>query len=60
MWLVVYMCTSLQTADAVEQLLYSEGFLVRHREVLSSGMVELCVLESEAQEAREMLVEIGL
>ena len=60
MWLVVYMCASLQMADAVEQLLYSEGFLVRRREVLSSGMVELCVLESEAQEAREMLVEKGL
>lgn len=59
-WLVVYMCTSLQTADAVEQLLHSEGFLVRRREVLSSGMVELCVLESEAQEARKMLVEKGL
>ena len=60
MWLVVYMCASLQMADAVEQLLRSEGFLVRRREVLSSGMVELCVLESEAQEAREMLVEKGL
>ena len=54
------MCASLQMADAVEQLLRSEGFLVRRREVLSSGMVELCVLESEAQEAREMLVEKGL
>ena len=60
MWLVVYMCASLQMADDVEQLLRSEGFLVRRREVLSSGMVELCVLESEAQEAREMLVEKGL
>ena len=59
-WLVVYMCASLQMADAVEQLLRSEGFLVRRREVLSSGMVELCVLESEAQEARKMLVEKGL
>lgn len=59
-WLVVYMSPSAQMADAVEQLLQSEGFLVRRRAVSGSDTYELRVLESEAQEARKLLIEKGL
>ena len=63
-WMVVYMTHSLQQAEAVERMLTDEGFLVNcralNRAVSSSGTYELCVLESEAQEARKLLVESGL
>lgn len=63
-WLVVYMTNSQRTAETVEQLLQSEGILVRcralNREVSGAGTYELCVLASEAQEAREILLERGL
>lgn len=60
MWLVVYISPSLQMADAVERLLLDEGFLVRRKAVSGSDTYELRVLESEAKEARELLVEKGL
>lgn len=63
-WMVVYMTHSLQQAEAVERMLTDEGFLVNcralNRAVSSSGTYELCVLKSEAQEARKLLVENGL
>ena len=63
-WMVVYMTHSPQQAKAVERMLTDEGFLVQcralNRAVSNSGTYELCVLESEAQEARKLLVENGL
>ena len=63
-WLVVYIAHSRHMADAVEMLLREEGFLVRVRAlnqaVSGSGSFEICVLESEAQEARKLLLENGL
>lgn len=60
LWLVVYMTHSEYRAEAVEQMLQEEGFLVRRRTALGSGTYELRVLESEAQEARKLLMERGL
>ena len=64
LWLVVAVAYSQQQADAVEQLLRSEGFLVRvralDRAVSGSGAFELRVLASEAEEARKFLMERGL
>lgn len=64
LWLVVAVAYSQRQADAVEQLLRSEGFLVRvralDRAISGSGAFELRVLASEAEEARRFLMEKGL
>ena len=64
-WMVVYMAHGKQRADNVESLLQAEGFLVKRRQLDrtvsdSEGACELLVLKSEAQEAREFLLEKGL
>ena len=62
-WLVIYMTHSLLTLESAERMLTEEGFLVRRRTlqraVSGGGAYELCVLESEAQEARQLIVEKG-
>ena len=49
--------------EAAERMLTAEGFLARRRElnrsVSGAGTYELCVLESEAQEARQLIMERG-
>ena len=58
-WLVIYMTHNLQALEAAERMLTDEGFLVRRRVVSGAGTYELCVLESEAQEARQLVMEKG-
>ena len=64
LWLVVCVSYSQRQADAVEQLLRDEGCLVRvrvlNRAISGSGVFELRVLASEAEEARRFLIERGL
>ena len=64
LWLVVSVAYSQRQADAVEQLLRDEGFLVRiralDRALSGSGLFELRVLAAEAEEARRFLIERGL
>ena len=64
LWLVVAVAYSQRQADAVEQLLRDEGFLVRiralDRALSGSGVFELRVLAAEAEEARRFLMERGL
>ena len=64
LWMVVSVTYSQKQADAVEQLLRDEGFLVRvrtlNRAITGSGVFELRVLASEAEEARRFLSERGL
>ena len=64
LWLVVSVTYSLRQADAVEQMLRDEGFLVRvralNRAISGSGVFELRVLASEAEDARRFLIERGL
>ena len=65
LWMVVYMAHGKQRADSVESLLQAEGFLVKRRQLdravsEGDGAFELLVLKSEAQEAREFLLEKGL
>ena len=54
----------LQRISRPEQLLRDEGFLVRihalNRAISGSGVFELRVLASEAEEARRFLSESGL
>ena len=63
LWLVVYMTHSLPALEAAERMLQDEGFLVRRRDlnrsVSGAGTYELCVLESEAPEARQLIMEKG-
>lgn len=65
LWMVVHMAHGRQRADNVEALLQAEGFLVKRRQLDRSvsetdGTYELLVLKSEAQEAREFLMDKGL
>ena len=64
LWLVVCVSYSQRQADAVEQLLRDEGFLVRvralNRAISGSGVFELRVLAAEAEEARRFLMDRGL
>lgn len=63
-WMVVYMAHNQHQADLVERMLRDEGFLVRmqalNRAVTGSGVFELRVLASEAEEARRFILENGL
>lgn len=63
-WLVIYMTGSERQAESAEHILQAEGFLVRrrtlNRAVSGAGTFELQVLASEAEEARQLLMEKGL
>ena len=64
LWLVVCVTYSQRQADAVEQLLRDEGFLVRvgalSGEMSVSVFFALRVLASVGEEARRFLSERGL
>ena len=57
--MVVYVSGIRQQADDIVRLLEDEGFLVRLEALPGSGVTELRVLESEAEEARRFLMEKG-
>lgn len=61
MWTVVYIAANFTQAQALKNLLYSEGVLADVRPVgianLGDGMYEILVLESEAEEAHRILCE---
>lgn len=61
-WMVVYMTQDPQALEAAERLLEREGFLVQRRALnraVSGGAYELRALASEAQEARQLIMENG-
>ncbi len=65
MWLVVGMASSKKAAVIMQKTLESEGILVKLRNVSSKAKdggdtYEILVLESEASQAREILLEHGL
>ncbi len=65
MWLVVGMASSKKAAVTMQKALESEGILVKLRNVSSKAKdggdtYEILVLESEATQAREILLERGL
>lgn len=64
MWLVVGMASSKKAAVTMQRALESEGILVKLRNVSSKAKdggdtYEILVLESEATQAREILLEHG-
>jgi len=65
MWLVVGMASSKKTAQEMQKALEGEGILVKLRNLSSKAKdgrdtYEILVLESEASQAREVLLENGL
>lgn len=63
MWTVIHIAANRAQAEMVKSLLESEGLMVDIRpagiSVLGDGVFEVMVLESEAEEAREILNETG-
>ena len=65
MWMVIHMAKSRALAKAIGQRLEREGFLARLNPVYRAvsdeeNYFELMVPESEAKEARQVLVDDGL
>ena len=65
MWVVIHMIKGKDAADRISDRLNSEGIFVRMRPVYKAlppqeNYYELQVLQSELQEAREILMELGL
>ena len=64
LWRVIHIAHSAASAERAQRLLSAEGFLARVRPAMrasarSEGLYELIVLESEATEARALLMENG-
>lgn len=63
MWTVIHIAANRAQAEIVKSLLESEGLLADVRaagtSMLGDGLFEVMVLESEAEEAREILNETG-
>lgn len=65
MWTVVYLAKNKAMADKVSNLMSQEGVLVKTQPVSKNtgnedGYFEILVLESEAEEAHNILYEKGL
>lgn len=63
LWRVVYIARGEQQAEIIESLLQSAGFLVNRRHTSSVSArtedIEIKILDSEAAEARNYLIEHG-
>lgn len=64
MWTVVYLAKNKKIADKISQLITREGVLVKLQPVSKNtgdedGYFELLVLESEIEEAHNILYELG-
>ncbi|MGE5630468.1 MAG: hypothetical protein ACM3TR_05135 [Caulobacteraceae bacterium] len=65
MWTVVYLAKNKKMADKINSLMSREGVLVKVQPVSKNtgdedGYYEILVLESEAEEAHNILYELGL
>jgi hypothetical protein len=64
MWTVIYMAKNKKIADKVSELMSSEGVLVKQQPVSKNtgdedSYYEILVLESEVEEAHNILYELG-
>ena len=63
MWTVIHLAAYRAQADMLKSLLESEGLMADIRpagiSMLGDGLFEVMALESEAEEAREILSDIG-
>ena len=63
MWIVIGMANTQELADNMQSTLETEGLLVKQRTLspnTKSNTIEVLVLESEADSAREILLEKGM
>lgn len=65
MWIVVTLAKSKDAARKVQEILSAEGILVKLKPLYrnvdeEANYYEVLVLESEAEEAREILIDKGL
>jgi hypothetical protein len=65
MWIVVTLAKSKDAASKIKEILSAEGLLVKSKPLYKNvndetNYYEVLVLESEAQEAREILTDNGL
>ncbi len=62
MWAVVYMANNDEIADRIQELLESEGLLVKVKEVTltkEEGIREIMILSSEVEAAHNILIQHG-
>ena len=63
MWTVIHIAANRAQADMLKSLLESDGLMADIRpagiSMLGDGLFEVMALESEAEEAREILSDIG-
>ncbi|NMC31120.1 MAG: DUF2007 domain-containing protein [Veillonellaceae bacterium] len=63
MWTVIHIAANRAQADMLKSLLESEGLMADIRpagiSMLGDGLFEVMALESEAEEARDILNDIG-
>ena len=64
-WVVISMAHSEEKAHEIEEKLTREGFMIQLRTVAGEGdqgeqIYEVMALSSEAQEARSLLLDMGL
>lgn len=64
-WVVIHMARGEAAAERVRERLANEGFMVRLRAVYKSvppeeNTYKVAVLNSEAAEARDVLIEAGM
>ena len=63
MWTVIHIAANRAQADMMKGLLESEGLMADVRpagiSMLGDGLFEVMALESEAEEARDILCETG-
>ncbi|PHS33647.1 MAG: hypothetical protein COA82_08320 [Alkaliphilus sp.] len=62
MWAVVYMANNDEVANRIQELLESEGLLVKVKEVTltkEEGIREIMILSSEVDAAHNILIQHG-
>jgi len=63
MWTTVYVTTSGNSATKIEKILRDEGFLIKVKDSTYENketLYEILVLEYEAKDAQEVLLEKGI
>jgi hypothetical protein len=58
MWTVIYIASSLQKAEMMQERLTEEGFLVKLRQLNGSKQYELLVPEGEVKDVESVLVNL--
>ncbi|MDD2446251.1 MAG: hypothetical protein PHY91_01000 [Tissierellia bacterium] len=60
MWTTIFLATKKEQAISVENVLVSDGFLVKVEEDYEEKLYEILVLKFEAEDAQNALFERGI